>query len=88
MEVDVCDNLLGTLERISGNAYCAVIADIRLEGTENTDGLRILRETRENQPDVKVVLMTGYGNSQIEKMSLLPNQALPMCLPHMPESVF
>jgi len=69
MKVDVCESFEGAAEQIRDNVYCAVIADIRLSGSANTDGLRILREIRQNQPDTIVIMMTGHGNSEIEQMA-------------------
>jgi DNA-binding NtrC family response regulator len=69
MKVDVCESFEEAVEHIRDNDYCAVIADIRLSGSENTDGLKILHEIKKKQPDAKVILMTGYGNSDIEQMA-------------------
>jgi ActR/RegA family two-component response regulator len=43
-----------------------VIADLRLAGTDNGDGLEILRFIQTERPGIKSILATGYGNSEIE----------------------
>lgn len=67
--VDVCENVETALAHINDHVYCAVIADMRLAGTENTDGLKILHAIRGNQPETKVILVTGYGNAEIKQMA-------------------
>ncbi len=70
MIVDDCDSYDAALEFIRANRYFAVIADMRLVGSENNDGLEILRFIRREYPDTKVILSTGYGNSEIEQTVL------------------
>lgn len=47
----------------------AVIADLRLAGTDNGDGLEILRIVRNEQPDTITILSSGFGDSDVEKKS-------------------
>jgi DNA-binding NtrC family response regulator len=70
MVVDACESFEEALAYIRSNHYFAVIADMRLAGSENTDGLEILRVTRNESPGTKVILSTGYGNSEIEQMAM------------------
>lgn len=67
--VDSSTNLQGAMKHVKAHHYLAVITDLRLEGTENTDGLIIIHAIRENQPDAKVIMVTGYGNTEIEQMA-------------------
>lgn len=48
-------------------SYFAIITDIRLSGTESTEGIQLLHAVREQQPDAKVIVATGIGNSDIER---------------------
>lgn len=65
--VDVSESLTEAIEMILTRSYFVVIADMRLAGTDNTDGLQILRTIREQQPDAKFILVTGYSNKEIKQ---------------------
>ncbi len=67
--VDVCENIETALSNIRLNTYCAVIADMRLAGSDNTDGLKLLNIIKAHQPDAKVIMVTGYGNHEIEQQA-------------------
>ena len=68
--VDVCESLDEAIVQIKTRPYYAVIADMRLAGTDNTDGLKILHFVREMRLDTKVIIVTGYGNKEIEQTAL------------------
>jgi DNA-binding NtrC family response regulator len=70
MTVDVSANLEDAIRHIRAHRYLAVIADMRLAGSDNGDGLDILRFIRKEHPGTKTILATGYGDSEIEKMAL------------------
>lgn len=67
MTVDISANLEDAIRHIMARRYLAVIVDMRLGGTDNQDGLEILRIIRKEQPSSKTILATGYGDSEIEK---------------------
>ncbi|OGR23619.1 MAG: hypothetical protein A2X58_02315 [Nitrospirae bacterium GWC2_56_14] len=67
--VDISINHQGAMNQVRANQYLAVITDLRLEGTENTDGLKIIHAIREHHPDTKIIMVTGYGNKEIEQMA-------------------
>jgi DNA-binding NtrC family response regulator len=64
--VDISTNLADALRQIEAYCYLAVIADLRLAGTDNGDGLEILRFIQRERPGIKSILATGYGNSEVE----------------------
>lgn len=68
--VDISSNLADALKHISAHSYLAVIADMRLAGTDNQDGLEILRFIQQEHPHTRSILATGYGDSEIEKKAL------------------
>ncbi|HEY3307018.1 MAG TPA: response regulator [Desulfuromonadaceae bacterium] len=68
--VDVCETHHEAIIHINARPYFAVIADMRLVGTDNMDGLKVVRAIREAQPDTKVILVTGYGNKEIVQKAL------------------
>lgn len=65
--VDLCECLDHALSCIRSTPYLAVIADIRLAGTDNLDGLEVVRCIREIQPETKVILATGHGSRELEQ---------------------
>jgi DNA-binding NtrC family response regulator len=69
MTVDISENLEEAIRNVRARHYLAVIADMRLAGTDNKDGLEILRFIQKERPETKMILATGYGNSEIEKIA-------------------
>lgn len=67
MHVDSSTCLDGAIRHIRKCRYLAVVADVRLAGTCNEDGLEFLRILRKEHPATKMIVVTGYGNSEIEK---------------------
>ena len=59
MVVDTSGSLNDALSLISMRPYSAVVADVRLAGTSNADGLQVLLSIQEKQAGVRVVLVTG-----------------------------
>lgn len=70
VEVDVSESLAAALEMILTRSYFVVIADMRLAGTDNIDGLHLLRSVREQQPGAKFILVTGYSNREIRQTAI------------------
>ena len=70
IEVDICECHCDAIKQLKSCSYFAVIADMRLEGTDNEDGLEVLRAIREEQADIKVILVTGYGCKEIEQRAI------------------
>jgi two-component system response regulator PilR (NtrC family) len=66
MAVDISASLEEAIRHIRARRYLAVIADLRLAGTDNGDGLEVLRVIQKERPDTKTILATGYGDSEIE----------------------
>lgn len=67
MCVDITTCLEGAIKHINACDYLAVIADMRLTGTDNEDGLEFLRILRIECPKTKMIIATGYGSSETEK---------------------
>ena len=49
------------LTRLQGERFDGVVLDLRLP---DMDGIQILRQTREQLPDVKVVILSGHATQQ------------------------
>ena len=52
------------------NEYQLVIADLSLSEHGSTEGLEILRYVRHLRPGTRIILLTAYGSSSIEKEAL------------------
>lgn len=65
--VDSCECLHDAVRLISSSPYMAVITDLRLAGSENTDGLDVIRTLQRVRPGTNFILATGYGSSEIEQ---------------------
>lgn len=61
---DCCETLDEAITLIATRAYCAVIADMRLAGSDTTAGLDLLRFIRTRQPRTKAIIWTGYGTPE------------------------
>ena len=69
MNVDISENLEDAIRHIRARSYLAVIADMRPSGSDNRDGLEILRVIRKERPCTHTILATGFGDSKIEKLA-------------------
>jgi DNA-binding NtrC family response regulator len=65
LHVDVSTCLSDAVNFIQTHRYLAVVADVRLSGSENQDGLDFLRILRTSHPATKMILATGHGTSEI-----------------------
>lgn len=51
---------------LSEHAYAALITDLRLTGSDDTDGLDIVRFALDRHPSLRSILLTAYGTPEIE----------------------
>jgi DNA-binding response OmpR family regulator len=65
-EVDCARELEEAEALISHIRYSLLIADVRLTGTHGTEGLELIRFTRERSPWTRIIVLTGYGSSEME----------------------
>lgn len=70
VDIDVSSNFEGAISLINSNDYNAVFSDIRLGGVGETEGLSILKYIIERRPNMKVIIMTGYGSDEIKAQAL------------------
>ncbi|MBS2024991.1 MAG: response regulator [Deltaproteobacteria bacterium] len=71
--VDTAAELEEALALIAHIDYSAVIADLRLTGTTNTEGLEVVAAVRERSPGTRIVLHSGYGSPELEREALSRN---------------
>jgi DNA-binding response OmpR family regulator len=65
-EVDCAGELDEAQGLLSTHAYGLVIADLRLSGIYGTEGLELASFIRAHHPATRVLMLTGYGSSEIE----------------------
>ena len=65
LHVDTAENFDDAMALINGQRFNFVITDIRLTDVINTEGLDILRHIKEHSPETKVIILTGYGSTEI-----------------------
>lgn len=53
--------------RGAGECYSAVIADLRIRGVSDTEGLDILDYVKKRCPQALRILLTAYGSPEIER---------------------
>ncbi len=70
IEVDTAETKEKALAMIDENDYVAIITDIRLTGVFGKEGLDILRYIKEHKPQIKVILITGYGSPELGKKAI------------------
>ncbi len=60
---EACSSAETALERLSADSWALVISDLRLPGL---DGRQLLRRVAEAWPDIRRVLITGFGTEETE----------------------
>lgn len=62
--VDSCDCLCEALDYLEKHHYLAVVADMRLQGTDTVDGLDLVREVRRRQPAAGIIVASGTSDQK------------------------
>jgi DNA-binding NtrC family response regulator len=60
-EVDCARGLLEAMAQVDERDYTAAIIDLRLTGSESTEGLTVIDCLQAKQPGVVCILLTAYG---------------------------
>lgn len=66
-EVVPCREFAAAAAALRGHRFDLILADLRMSGAHNTDGLRLLRLARRVAPKTRVVVMTGYGSEDARR---------------------
>lgn len=66
-EFSICtaETLGEAIELIRQKLFHVVITDIRLTDVMSREGLEILKYAKSFRPETKVIILTGYGNSDV-----------------------
>lgn len=60
---EACNSAEAALDKLSQGSWALIISDLRLPGS---DGQQLLQYVAENWPDVRRVLITGFGTAEAE----------------------
>ena len=67
-----CAGHLAEARRLLGDGrYAAVIADLRLTGTQGSEGLEIVSHVRDLHPGTRTLILTAYGSARLEREARL-----------------
>lgn len=90
-EVDCATDLAAAKALLQETAYPVVITDLRLGGSDNQDGLEIVRCAHGRHSSARIVLLTAYGSPALtaEARRLGADTVLnkPMSLPKLAQFV-
>jgi len=65
MSVDTVETFEDAIDFLNKQTYDVVIADVRLTGVLQQEGLEILKIVKKNKPHTKVIIVTGYGTPEV-----------------------
>jgi DNA-binding NtrC family response regulator len=69
IEVDTAETINDATYLLDKRSYDAVIADLRLSGFSGQEGLAIIQYVKKRYPDSRVILITAYGNQDIQNQA-------------------
>jgi DNA-binding NtrC family response regulator len=64
-EVDCAGGLLEAEMQVDERDYTAAIIDLRLTGSDSTEGLTLIDYLQAKQPEVVCILLTAYGSEPV-----------------------
>ena len=67
VEVLTAVNALTARSILMSEPIDVLLSDIRLSGTQDAEGLELLAFARENFPETRIIMMTGYGDPAIQQ---------------------
>ena len=69
-EVDAAETIEEVRTLLGRHGYDAVIADLRLAGSDGQEGFDIIRLIKDRRPKAKRILMTAYGDRKVKKEAI------------------
>ncbi len=66
-DVDIALDKKEAEECLSQKQYSVIIVDLRLSGFGGAEGLEVARIAKAQCPKIKIVVLTAYGTSEVEK---------------------
>lgn len=69
---DSCETLADAIRLVNERPYLAIITDMQLGGTGNSDGRSLLEYVLKYRPQTKVLLVSGCGDDGVEGVAAIP----------------
>ncbi len=66
VKVDTAKNIAQAKEHMSSNEYRAVVTDLRLSADNPVEGLHVLENMKELNPETRLILITGFGSPAVK----------------------
>jgi DNA-binding NtrC family response regulator len=76
LSIDTADTKEAALALLGERAYDFVLADVRLGGSLNEDGLDILKHVKEHARGTKVIIVTGFASAGLRERAMAMGAAL------------
>lgn len=75
--VSTAGSLDESIALLAENRFDLALLDLRLDETDedNQDGLKLAKFIRERWPDMKIIVITGYGTRDVVGEALAPDNA-------------
>lgn len=67
LSIHTADTYEKAIEALKVNIYDAVISDVRLTGSQTTEGLRLLEYVRASCSTTRTIMITGYTDPQAQR---------------------
>lgn len=67
--VDTAKSMQEAVDLLKTNKYKVVLTDLRLGIEDDLGGFRLIKLIKSFDSDIKIILVTAYGNFQVEKES-------------------
>jgi DNA-binding response OmpR family regulator len=64
--VDCAHDIESAATHLNSRYYSVLIADLDLGGTHNLDGFKVIKMALEKCPNMRIVVLTAYGSTEIE----------------------
>lgn len=68
--LDLADSMEEAERYLTRNQYDIVITDLRLTGVLSEEGMEIIRFVKEQNPATHCILITGYGNADLQARAI------------------
>ena len=65
--ISTAKSYLETIELVNTTTFDGALVDLRLGGTDNTEGFDIIRTLRARNPQCKIVLLTAHAEAGTDK---------------------
>ncbi len=76
-QVQAAGSSAEALRYLSEQNFDLALLDMRLDETDedNVEGLALARRIRELRPEIKIIIITGYGSLAMAEQALVPDRA-------------